>query len=402
RFPPPLRSGARRACGLRRREEREVSAAPHPPGPARCGEPRGRAGRRRAVGPFVPERAAAPADAGAARTRPVRRRPREGRGVAAAPGQKGNGGRSGGVGPAMRTSSGKPAAGPRDLRISDAAAAALVHAPLASAAVLAWFTAVHSGYPAPMAENLLLALPAAGAAAFASGAGLKRRGAPAPYRLGALVGCAAMFCTAFGLQAGVRFVGGEWLLYLAFPVLPVFAALAAGACPPRGRLRSSPAWTSGAAWAAAAVMLLVVDGGMRYTEARQERRAAAAALGEYGTVAVLDAPGWRLAHAYDGSVFPELVYRDLLGRTVLLGSTPEPLPEEGAGEGEPTADVLAPGKCGTEPGEPREEGCEVRSGMLVVEMAGAPVDRYLGDDTDRWPSGWTEVRTESAGGRYVR
>ncbi|MFC7744935.1 hypothetical protein ACFQXA_34585 [Nocardiopsis composta] len=161
----------------------------------------------------------------------------------------------------MRTSSGKPAAGPRDLRISDAAAAALVHAPLASAAVLAWFTAVHSGYPAPMAENLLLALPAAGAAAFASGAGLKRRGAPAPYRLGALVGCAAMFCTAFGLQAGVRFVGGEWLLYLAFPVLPVFAALAAGACPPRGRLRSSPAWTSGAAWAAAAVMLLVVDGG---------------------------------------------------------------------------------------------------------------------------------------------
>ncbi|WP_017593700.1 hypothetical protein [Nocardiopsis potens] len=290
---------------------------------------------------------------------------------------------------------------PRELRASDAAVAAFVHVPAASAAVLGWLMLVHSGYPAPMAENLLILLPVAGAAALASGTHFRVRSVPAPYRIGALAAFASAFCAAFGIDTGIWSTGRERLLYLAFPVSLVFAALLAAARLPRGRLRVSPAWTSGTAWAVAAAVLLLVDGAVRHAEAQEEQRRAAAALRGYDTVAVLDAPGWRLAHAYHESDFPELVYRDLLGRTVLLGSAPGPLPEE-AEEWELTADVLDPGKCGTGPGEPSEEECEVRAGMLVVEMEGASADRYLGDDTDRWPSGWTEVRTETADGRYVR
>ncbi|QVQ50903.1 hypothetical protein J4H86_18850 [Spiractinospora alimapuensis] len=149
--------------------------------------------------------------------------------------------------------------------------------------------------------------------------------------------------------------------------------------------------------------LLLADSAMRLVEARGEREEAAAAFGEYSSVSVLNSSGWRLAHVHDESVFPEFVYRDWLGRTVLLGSEPVPLPDGGDSANAFDSDVLNPAECGAEPGvEPREERCEERDGVLVVTMRAALRDSMLADTKDRWPRGWTEVRMESPDGRYVR
>ncbi|PSK89699.1 hypothetical protein CLV63_12593 [Murinocardiopsis flavida] len=286
---------------------------------------------------------------------------------------------------------------PADKPRTPSAAVAFAHTPVMTATIFTWLLLTSDGMPAPMSENLVHLLPAAGAVLLASGLYLKMRDVRHPFVLSALAALASIFCVAFCLEAhAARPTGGWTLLFIAIPALLVFTALKIVARIPRDGLRLP------AAMAAVAAMLLLIDGSMRYVEARGEQREASEQLLRYDTVAVLDAPGWTLTHAYASSDFPELVYRDLLGRTVLIGSTPHRLPAGQDTEESFSADVLAPEKCGTGTELPGEVRCEKRAGLLVVTMEPAYTDSELGDDEHRWPFGWTEVRTESADGRYVR
>ncbi|MBE3000446.1 hypothetical protein IDM40_17315 [Nocardiopsis sp. HNM0947] len=297
----------------------------------------------------------------------------------------------------MHTGSRDPADAPRGLSTASAAVVALAHTPAASVGIFLWLMAMHTGRIEPMREHVVLLLPVAGATVLLSGKALKVREDPAPYWHSALVACATVFGTAIALENIERFPGWVTFLLFVLPVPLVFAALTIGAHNPIGRLRLPTSW------AAMAAMLLLVDGAMRYPQAQEEQLDATTALMSYDAVAVLDAPGWTLTHAYDRSVFPELVYRDPLGRTVLLGSTPGPLTEEDEHGEYLAADVPDPEHCTPGPWEMlRVLHCEVRDGVLVVEMEGATPDRLMADDNDRWPSGWTEARIETSDGRYVR
>lgn len=287
----------------------------------------------------------------------------------------------------------------RSLGPASAAVVALVHTPAAIIAMLLWAASTHDGRLGPMHETLVHCLPAAGATVLVSGVLLRRRGVHAAYRISALVAFATIFCIAFSRESAAQsWEWSEWavILFTVLPVPLVFAVLMLVVRIPRGRLRLP------AAWVAVAAVLLLIDGAMRYSEAQEEQEEAAAALAQYETLSVLDAPGWRLIHATDKSDFPELVYRDLLGRTVLLGSEPHPFPAEDDPEEGFSADVLAPEECGPGDEEPFEESCEARDGLLVAEMRSPSRDREITDDVDRWPFGWTEVRMASSDGRYVR
>jgi hypothetical protein len=279
-----------------------------------------------------------------------------------------------------------------------ASVVAFLHTPVVTAALVLWLMLASDGYPEPMRENLLFLLPASVATALASSAILGLRGVRGSLWLGGLVALAATFGVAFTLEAhSQNYLLGDWsYLFLALPVPLVLVALMIGARVPRERFRVLTAW------AVVVAVLLITDSSMRYALAQLQQRDAFAALADYDTVAVLDAPGWTLTHAYAWSAFPELVYRDPLGRTVLLGSTRVPLAGDGDSGGV-TADMLANHTCttGTEADEFVVD-CEVRSGLLVVRMEGAYTDREVSDDSDRWPFGWTEVRMEAADGRYVR
>lgn len=274
---------------------------------------------------------------------------------------------------------------------------AFAHTPVVTLAMLLWFELTNGKYAPPMWVPLLYVLPVAGAAAVVTGILLRRRGVHAPFGYGVFLAATTMLCVAFALDTFARESG--WIVWL-FPVLPVplvLALLKAGERIHRPGLRLLTLLGG------MTVLLLLIDGALRYPEAQEQQHDATAGLSQYSRVAVLDAPGWRLVHAFDRAAFPELVYRDFLGRTVLLGSDPEPFPAKGdtAADGF-DAEILSLENCGMQTTDLSEDSCDVRSGMLVVTMSGAPRDRELADSRDRWPFGWTEVRTVSPDGRYVR
>lgn len=306
----------------------------------------------------------------------------------------------------MRTASQDSTDSDGEPRTASAAVVALVYAPTMCVAMLLWLRQTYDGLPGPVAENASYLLPAAGVIVLVSGVLLRARGIRAPFLTSAFAAFATVFPIAF-LIAHNNYVP-DWILplFLTLPVPVAFVALKIGDRCSRARLRLP------VAWAATAVILLLIDGAVRYPESQEQQLEAASALDSYDTVAVLDAPGWTLTHAYDESDFPELVYRDLLGRTVLLGSTQHPLPaqdeiEEDQTDGGFSTEVLEPGKCGTseeEPSqeEPREEHCEEQEGLLVVDMLPPTADRLKTDGNGRWPAQWTEVRMEASDGRYIR
>lgn len=288
-----------------------------------------------------------------------------------------------------------PAGVPEDRPLREAARVALVHTPIATAATALGTVGLlflARPYDVTVGTAVGTALIPGAIVALVMGVRMGERGVEYPAAVSGLVAVVSVGVSPFAVLALEDPPQNLWALPLLLASVPaVLTAMLIGTgVRTIGNRRL-------AAWGTAVAMIFVAHGGLRYAEAQQEQEEAAAGLAGYTSVAVLDAPGWRFTHAYGKSDFPELVYRDWIGRTVLLGSTPPaPDPEQG----DMSADTVL--SCGTDGAAPEVEECARRDGVLITRMRAAALDREHPDHVLQWPRGWREARVEFSEDRAAR